>query len=378
MGLFFACMASHKIQSNTRWSTPFSVLIADADAIHQQLSKKILLDVGFRVATVATGQALFDALARQSFDVLVLDGQLPDMDGEEICQRLRSDIDYRFLQVIMVTASTEPDALSRSLQIGANDFIRKPFSHDELRARVTAAANHKRMTDQLDTAESMLFALARMVEAKDIHTGDHCARLSHVAMVFGRELGLSQEEQLALFRGGVLHDLGKLGIPDRILLKAGPLDADEWAIMREHTTIGARLCGALKSMAMAVPIIQHHHERWDGSGYPAGLEGEEIPLLARVFQIVDVYDALLSERPYKKALPSSEVVGIMKQEMLNGWMDPHLTEKFLDIVENRPHLLRVPDSVEAILGNNVFDEILHGGLEDWGSSYKEEEKVARL
>lgn len=354
----------------TRWSSPFRVLVVDDDLTHLHLMQQVLADGQLEVSVCSSAIAALTLLQKQRFDVVLLDKQMPEMDGYELCRTIRNDLGEHFLQIIMVTASNELHELSRSLEAGANDFIRKPCLNDELRARVVAAANHKRLTDQLDSAESMLFALARMVEAKDIHTGDHCARLSHTAVVFGRELGLSEEELLALYRGGVLHDIGKLGIPDSILLKKAALSEEEWSVMRQHTTIGAKLCAGLKSMTMTVPIIHFHHERWDGSGYPKGLKGDEIPLLARIFQVVDVYDALSHERPYKKALPRDEVMHIMMAEAAKGWLDPALVMRFLEIVRNRPDLLDVPEFLETQLGGNIFDDIVRTGVLDWEKGYQ--------
>jgi len=232
-------------------------------------------------------------------------------------------------------------------------------------ARLHSAADRKRLTDQLDSAEHLLFALARMVEAKDGTTGDHCTRLSHTSVVLGRALGLSGDELLALRRGGVLHDIGKLGIPDSILLKPGKLTDDEWTVMRQHVHIGARMVGELKSMRLAEPIIRHHHERWDGSGYPDGLKGEEIPLLARIFQVADIYDALTHARPYKPAMVKEEVIAVMEEEMERGWRDPEITRLFLNIVRNNPQLLDVPESNQDDLGRGLFNMIQSTGVIDW-------------
>lgn len=368
--LFSASMLSLNKVNKFKWSAPINVLVVDDDPLHLRLAEKILSGDRFSVSTVPGGKEALDLLHYRNMDVLVLDKCMPDVDGIEVCRQIREDPDLSFLQIVMVTASSGPGELSRSLEAGANDFIRKPYMKEELRARVTAAGNHKRMTDQLDSAESMLFALARMVEAKDNHTGDHCARLSHIAVAFGRELGLEEGALLALYRGGVLHDLGKLGIPDSILLKKGELSSDEWEVMREHTTIGVRLCSGLKSMSSTLPIIQYHHERWDGSGYPEGLKGKEIPLLARIFQIVDIYDALSSERSYKSALSREKVIRIMGDEANKGWLDPELVDKFLDLVRNRPETLEVPAMVEEQLGGNIFDEVIKTGVLDWDKAYK--------
>lgn len=348
-----------------KWSAPYRVLVVDDDPLHLRLSQQVLVSDQVDVAVSSSGAEALRRLSGEDFDVVLLDKCMPGMDGYELCRAIRADLRHQFLQVVMVTASDEPSEISRSLAAGANDFIRKPYRNDELRARVMAAASHKRMTDQLDSAESMLFALARMVEAKDLHTGNHCARLSHSAVAFGRELGLAEQQLLALHRGGVLHDIGKLGIPDSILLKRGALTDEEWQMMRQHTVIGARLCSGLKSMALTLPIIQYHHECWDGSGYPAGLKGEEIPLLARVFQVVDVYDALCHERPYKQALPRAEALRTMMDEAARGWLDPALAERFVEIASRRPELFDLPSDLESDLGGRIFDDISRTGVLDW-------------
>jgi len=287
------------------------------------------------------------------------------MDGNEVCRHIRSELELELLPVIMVTGTSGSDGLSSSLHARASDFISKPYLPEELIARLDSAVNHKRLTDQLDSAESMLFALARMVEAKDKNTGDHCSRLAHISVVLGEALGLSPEYLIALRRGGVLHDIGKLGIPDSILLKPGKLTEEEWLIMRHHPEIGARLVDGLKSMRLTLPIIRHHHERWDGSGYPDGLIGKNIPLLARVFQIADIYDALVNERPYKPAMSSEQVIDILEEEAVKGWRDPELTAVFVDIMRQRPQDLELPHSMDDDLGSDLFAYIGRTGVLDW-------------
>jgi putative two-component system response regulator len=176
----------------------------------------------------------------------------------------------------------------------------------------------------LDETEEVVFALARAVEQRDANTAGHCERLAFMGVSLGIALGLDRASLLALYRGGYLHDVGKVGIPDRILFKPGKLTAEEWAIMRCHTVRGEEICRHLKSLCTVLPIIRHHHEKWDGSGYPDGLRGDQIPLLARVLQVADIYDALTSERPYKATYTAAEAIGIMRRETENGWRDPRI------------------------------------------------------
>ena len=347
----------HMSASHVRVGAPHRVLIVDDDPTHRGLEREILCGADYQVIEAGSGAGALNALRSQHFDAVLLDKCMPGMDGDEVCRHIRSELGLTLLPILMVTGHGEAGTLATSLAAGANDFLCKPYDPTELLARVDAAVVHKRVTDQLDSAESVLFALARMVEAKDGTTGDHCSRLSHTGVVLGRELGLGPEELLALRRGGVLHDIGKLGIPDSILLKQGALTDDEWKVMRQHVEIGARLVGSLKSMRQTVPIVLHHHERWDGSGYPHGLRGQEIPLVARVFQVVDIYDALAHARPYKPALAREKIIEIMEAEAARGWRDPELITIFLDIVRRRPEQLQVESGKRDDLGRSLFSAI---------------------
>ncbi|HKJ76644.1 MAG TPA: HD domain-containing phosphohydrolase, partial [Gammaproteobacteria bacterium] len=271
---------------------------------------------------------------------------------------------HDLVPVIMLTSLGSPDDVALGLESGATDFVTKPYNSIELVARVKASVHQKRLTDRLDDTESVLFALARMVEAKDQNTRDHCDRLSHMAVVFGQALGCSFDELDALRRGGILHDIGKLGVPDAVLLKEGPLTDTEWVQMQEHPVIGARLCQPLRTMVKTVDIIHHHHEKWDGSGYPEGLQGEEIPLLARIFQIVDVYDALTTARPYKKPFAREQALAIMEQETDKGFWDPDLMARFLTIAREMPERLELPRYGERDHGGRIFDNIMKYAHQD--------------
>lgn len=346
----------------------YNILVVDDDVVQRQLIKEILStsqDNTYQVVEAADGLAALGKLKEQGFDAILLDKRMPIMDGDELCRRIREMPQHQLLPIVMVTGTNSMEELARSFTAGANDFVRKPYSPLELTTRLNAAVRSKRLTDQLDSAESLLFALARMVEAKDQTTGDHCTRLAHISVVFGKELGLSEEELNALRRGGVLHDIGKLGIPDSILLKQASLNDAEWVVMKQHTTIGAHLCESLASMRLVVPIILSHHERWDGSGYPHGLLGENIPLLARIFQIVDIYDALASERPYKKAFSTEQIIEIFKKETDKGWRDPNLVELFIHMLLTRADELIVPQGRVQSEDENIFNAIASTGALSW-------------
>ncbi|MDP2809060.1 MAG: response regulator [Rhodocyclaceae bacterium] len=340
------------------------VLVVDDMATNRALVRAVLNPAEFEVIEAPSGEHAIEIIREAAPDVILLDVLMPGMDGFEVCQFLRKQEEFRLLPVIMITSLGTPDDVARGMEVGATDYVTKPFHPVELEARVRAAVDKKRLTDRLDDTESVLFALARVVEAKDRTTGDHCDRLSHFTVVLGEALGLGYDDLEALRRGGVLHDIGKVAIPDAVLLKQGKLNEEEWAVMRQHPTIGAYLCSALRTMRRTVDIIRYHHEKWNGSGYPAGLAGTEIPLLARVFQVVDVYDALSSERPYKAALPREEVIRVLREETGQGYWDPDVISAFLGILERHPERLELP--VDGQIGRDA-EIVRHivGGVMDW-------------
>ncbi|MDD4928414.1 MAG: response regulator [Gallionella sp.] len=345
--------------------TGSKVLTVDDMATNRKLLGYVLRPPEYHLVEACDGMQALEMLRHEAFDLVLLDVIMPGLDGFETCRRIREELGLKLLPIIMVTSLGSPDDVVRGMDVGADDYVTKPFNSIELTARVRAAIERKRLTDQLDDAKSVLFALARMVEARDANTGDHCDRLAHTGVVFGRALGMGAEELDALRRGGVLHDIGKLGIPDNILLKKGALDAAEWQIMKQHTVIGAALCSPLRTMQRTADIVRCHHEKWNGTGYPAGLAGEEIPLIARVFQIVDIFDALSSERPYKPAFPRDKVIQIMEQETASGFWDPTLMAIFLSIVRERPEALLRPERVSQDRSVDVLEEIQGCGVMEW-------------
>ncbi|NOQ17182.1 MAG: response regulator [Methyloprofundus sp.] len=355
------CVAEDRDMPHSMLLRPAKILIVEDDLNQSKLESDILDSSEYQVTIVCSIEAAFDILLKQQFEVVILDFHLPDRNGDDLCRWIRLQGNLALLPIIIVTGSDSFSTLPTCMDAGATDFIRKPFHPIELISRVNSAIRFKRITENLDSAQSLLFTLARLVEAKDEITGDHCSRLAHGCVVFGKVLGLDDASLLALERGGVLHDIGKLGIPDHILLKPGKLTESEWDVMKQHVVIGEKLCSGLFTMRSVLPIIHFHHERWDGGGYPNGLKGEEIPLLARVFQLVDIYDALANERPYKKAFSNEKIIEIFKDEVAKGWRDPELTATFIDIIQYSPQELELPEDYQD---NSiaVFDEIVSTGV----------------
>ena len=211
--------------------------------------------------------------------------------------------------------------------MGSQTHFRSSGHGHELLARVRSLVRLKHFTDELETCETVLFSLARSIEAKDPYTEGHCDRLSKYAVALAQRLNLPKEALVALRRAGIVHDIGKVAVPESILLKPGPLTAEERRVMEQHTVIGERICAPLKSFRHVVPIIRHHHEKMDGTGYPDRLTKESIPLTARILQTVDIYDALTTDRPYRKAMPPEAAVDLMQQEVKRGWWDGSLVDE---------------------------------------------------
>jgi len=309
------------------------ILVVDDQEANFSLVEATLAPQGYEIRHAADGERALELVAADPPDLILLDVMMPGLDGYEVCARLKQDERTRLIPVIMLTSLSDIEDKIRGIEAGADDFLSKPFQQAELSARARSLLRLKQFTDDLEHAEDVLCTLALSVEAKDPYTEGHCERLSHYSVALGRSLGLSHEHLKALRRGGYLHDVGKIAIPESILNKRAGLTEEEWQIMREHPVIGERICRPLKSLKLVRPIIRHHHERWDGSGYPDGLKGTEIPLTARILQIVDIYDALVTERPYKPALPRAQVFAILEEEVAKGWRDPDLVAHFIQMLE---------------------------------------------
>ena len=331
------------------------VLVVDDMKTPRWLISNSLPTDEFEVIEADSGLAALEVIKNTQVDAVVMDIMMPDMDGIEVTKYIRNKLELKLLPIIIVTSVEDTQRISNALEAGANDYVKKPFNIVELIARIKTNVKYKHLTDRLDDTESVLFSLARMVEARDEGTSDHCDRLSYMSVVFGREMGLSFNELEALRKGGVLHDIGKLGIPDRILLKNGKLEGEDWEIMKTHVDIGVRLCEPLRTMRDTVDIIACHHERWNGSGYPNQLSKEKIPLLARIFQVCDIFDALRSERPYKRSFCFDDTKKIMNAEAAEGKLDPKLVNEFLKIAQStfNSSFTSSENEIEHLYGINV-------------------------
>lgn len=289
---------------------------------------------GFKVITVSDGADVIQELNRAQIDLILMDVMMPRLTGFQACEKIKNNPDTYLIPVILITALSDKQDRIEGIKVGADDFLTRPVDRTELLARVRSLLRLKQRTDELERAESVLFALAQSIEGKDPYTHGHCERLAEYSARLGEQLGLPEDQITALRRAGIVHDVGKIAVPDAILLKPGRLTPDEWRIIREHPVVGERICAPLKSFRFALPIIRHHHEKLDGSGYPDGLSGEAIPVTARVLQMVDVYDALTTERPYKKAFSITDALKTMKEEVNKGWWDPRIFDQFERLVRS--------------------------------------------
>lgn len=310
---------------------PGYVLVVDDAAATRDLLTSVLTRDGHRVECADDGRAVPSFVRTRQPDLVLMDVLMPHVDGFAACVALKSDPATRLIPVVLITGLDDSESRVRGIEAGADDFLTKPFNLVELRARVRSLVRIKRYTDDLDSAEAAIISLALTIEARDPFTNGHCQRLAAYAGQLGAAIGLSADDLTALTRGTFLHDIGKVGIADAILLKPGPLTRDEYREMQQHTVIGDRVCSELRSLRKVRPIVRNHHERLDGSGYPDGLRGDDIPLLAQITGIVDVFDALTAARPYRAALPVDAAFDVLHDEVERGWRRSDLVAVWTDL-----------------------------------------------
>ncbi|HTB19560.1 MAG TPA: HD domain-containing phosphohydrolase [Bryobacteraceae bacterium] len=315
---------------------PATILMVDSEEINHRLLKAIFKTTPYTILEAHRASEATALLQSEKIDLVILDLMLPEMSGPELCRWMKARRSTQLIPVLMITNLQGVENEIVGISSGADEFLIKPLHPAVVRTRVRAMLRNKSLIDSLEEAETILLALAQTVEHRDPYTGKHCQRLAVASVMLGEALGLPSQDLTALYRGGYLHDIGKIGIPDAILFKRGELTSEEWDVMRSHPVRGEEICRPMRSLTPVLPIIRSHHERWDGSGYPDGLAGESIPLLARIMQVSDIYDALTSERPYKAALSPAEAFAVMEEEVRRGWRDPELVPLFASTIQTNP------------------------------------------
>jgi putative two-component system response regulator len=309
------------------------ILVVDDDARNLKLLKA-LLQAEYEIVTASSGAEALSISRKIDLDLILLDIMMPGMDGFEVCRRLKQSETTRLIPVVMVTALDDSDAKVKAIEAGADDFLTKPPNKTELLARAKSLTRVKRLNNSLTTIENVLISLAKAVEAKDAYTQGHILRVANLAVALGRRMGLPETQIEALRIGGILHDIGKIGVSAEILNKPGPLDDEEWEDMKGHPDAGYEICLPLAhNLGEALDIIRHHHERIDGSGYPDGLKGNEIAVTARIMNVVDIYDALTSNRPYRNALTTEKATGILKEEVAQGKLDEEIVALLIAMLD---------------------------------------------
>jgi putative two-component system response regulator len=311
------------------------ILVVDDHPDNTMLMRELLSRQGYEVLIADNAVDAEEIMRNTTPDLVLLDVIMPGKSGYELCREWKDSSETRLIPVVMITGLSDREDKIRGIEAGADDFLNKPIFPVELFARVASLLRVKDYTDELENADTVLCTLGRSVESRDPYTEGHCERLAEYASSLGRFMGLGDEEQLALRRGGFLHDLGKIAISDEILKKHGLLSPEEWHLMHQHPLIGENICKPLRSLRMVLPIIRHHHEHWNGTGYPDHLVGESIPLLARILQVVDVYDALRTERPYKPSQTHEQAIETMNLEAEGGLWDGAIVGEFFSMLELR-------------------------------------------
>ena len=313
---------------------PEKILIVDDEFSARTALTALLRREGYEVRETSSGAGALAESAAFRPDLILLDIVMPGISGFDVCRQIKAAPETRLTPIILITGLSATADRINGINAGADDLLSKPIDFNELLARTRSLLRLKQFTDELENAENVLFSLAQSIEARDPYTLGHCERLANMSARLAESLGLPEEEIKALRRAGIVHDIGKVVVPDAILLKPGPLSAEETEVMRKHPVVGERICAPLKAFRLVLPIIRHHHEKHDGSGYPDGLRNGEIPLTAAILQLADVYDALTTNRPYRNASPSDVGLQIMEDEAALGWWDRSLFDAFRDMIRD--------------------------------------------
>ena len=320
--------------SNNTTVTAAKILIVDPNPLSRMTAFDLLSLDGYEVVEADDVTSIFALVAEQQPDLILLDAMMRQIDSFALCRRLKEDRDTANIPIVLTTLTDNRQVRIKAMQANGDDVLVKPLNRIELSTRVKSLVNQKRLNDGIDRAEQVLFTIAEAVDNRSVGK-DGSVRFTSMVMTFSEYLGLSRQESDNLTFAARLHDIGTIAIPDAVMLKEGELTAEEKELIRQHVLFGEQICQPLLNRSGVLPIIRHHHEKWDGTGYPDGLSGDEIPYLAQIFQVIDIYDALTSDRPHKKAYSPAEALKILKEETQQGWRNPKLVEQFIAFISSQ-------------------------------------------
>lgn len=328
-----ATINSYAVNNNLS-ITSAKILIVDENPLSRMTAADLLLLDGYEVLEADGIASISDRIIEQKPDLILLDLMMRQVDSFSFCRQLKSDCRTANIPVVLTTLTDSRENRIRVMEAGGDDVLVKPLNRIELSTRVKSLINQKRLNEGLNQTEQVLFTIAKAVDNRSVSRGGS-DRVATLVRSFGQYLSLSLEDIDNLAFAAHLHDIGTIAIPDAVMLKAGELTIEEKELIRQHVLFGEEICQPLRNRSGVLPIIRHHHERWDGTGYPDGLSGLEIPYLAQIFQVIDIYDALTSERPHKKAYSPAEALDIMMEETHKGWRNPKLIEEFTAFIRSQ-------------------------------------------
>lgn len=311
------------------------ILIVDDNRVNVELMKAQLKPFPYVLEVAYDGEEALQSIQKNKPDLVLLDLMMPKVSGYEVCKEIKQNKETRFIPVIIVTALSELDDKLKAIELGADDFLVKPFNKMELATRIRSLLQMKALHDDLDTSENILFSLVRALEAKDGYTKGHSERVAFYATGLAKFMGRSEKEIEILRKGALLHDIGKIGVKEDVLLKPGALTDEEMQHIQIHPSVGYEICKPLKSLAPCLCVIRHHHERCDGCGYPDGLKGKEISPLAMIASVVDAYDAMVTDRPYRKKMSKEQALSIFTKELHTGQWEPEVVKAFLEMIKSQ-------------------------------------------
>lgn len=328
-----ATIRGHKVDSNSSMTTA-KILIVDDNPLSRMTAVDLLSLDGYKVLEADSESTVLDCIAEQQPDLILLDVMMRNLDSFALCRQLKASYSTATIPIVLTTLTDSREHRIKVMEAGGDDVLLKPLNRIELSTRVKSLINQKRLNDGLDQTEQVLFTIAKAVDSRSVNKGAS-VRVASFVKSFAEYLGLTRGEVDDLSFAAHLHDIGTIAIPDAVMLKTEELTAEEKELIRQHVLIGEEICQPLRNRSGVLPIIRHHHERWDGTGYPDGLSGTNIPYLAQIFQIIDIYDALTSDRPHKKAYSPAEALKIILDETKKGWRNPELVEAFTSFIRSQ-------------------------------------------